>query len=311
MRAEPQPKPPALPAAGAPGLMRPVFAGALSLLAPGAGFLYAGALPLAFLIAALFLAASVLLPLAVVDGVFGAAVPVEKLPGLMRGGLFLLVIGNAIGAAAVAALARDKKPRGYQHLWWVLGFGLLVWVSASVLKDRVVSRHIVGFSYTADTSMRPTLDRGAPVLVVRRNMADRLVVGSLVALKKPPATPGGPALIDDARGVLVTRLMATAGTSVAVDDGHPLLAGTRLLEVPCPEGAAWVTSVACALEQLPGAPHPVTSTLGACTLPVATPDAHQVYVLPDDRNASSCIERAGVRGFDAIDGVVIAMPRSR
>lgn len=208
---------------------RPWLAALLAVLNHGLGHVYAGR-PLAG-------AVLYALSLAIVS-----AVSFALRAGFAFGVLAIVVaLGFWMGQALLAArAARDAPPA--TRRWFSRPLALVAfWVAAAVISSTVASSlraSVVETVYQPSSSMDPTV-RAGDYLVVARGVP-RELGGAIVVHEAPPVSPR--------RDPLLKRIVAVAGDTVELRDGHLVVNGAPVererVPGPCthsmrPEGDAW------------------------------------------------------------------------
>jgi signal peptidase I len=193
---------------------RPGVALALGLLMPGLGHLYCGELRLGLAIWLGVLAVSTALPLFWARWLF-----VPLLPAVVAGVAWLAL--QVVLARDVLRRVRDEgatfRLRPFNHPLTYLAFWLGLGVLPLYVTWEVVTGLYVGSVEVGDLSMFPKLLPGDRLLFDRRTFHDRdPAPGELVVVTWPPLGP------------LVTRVIATAGHTVHLREGHPVVDGEPL-----------------------------------------------------------------------------------
>lgn len=273
---------------------RPWLAALLALLCNGLGHLYAGRIGAAFAIQALWVAGATAFAFAARTGFRAAAAAVAS--------LLALWVAQALVAAR---LARQTPPslhrRGLRVLALLAFYGGST--AISMAQATALKRYIVATFYIPAVSMTPTLAVGDVVVVARSQPIER----GAVVIHSPP---------DDAyaRAPIVKRVVAIAGDTVEVRDGHLILDGVTVPVRPVEEGCWYehaggddVWKRDPCVEFIEGAPGHAYRT--QCTpflacgdvAPVLVPPGH-VFVLGDHRDHSADSRIYGPIAVSAILG---------
>lgn len=266
-------------------------------LTPGLGFLLTGRPLLALLTWAILAAAILVLPLLIIDGVLPIGAEY-----LLSAHYLFFSVGCFVSAIVAGVLAVRDPPRRftpYEGPWLVLGFVVLSFATRHALWSRVLDARVVSYGLVPETSMAPTYDPWSRVSIIKRGFQPhKLAINDIVAVragawKKAAPSSSSPSPSDASAAVTppsypgITRVIATAGNTVVVDDnGAIFVDGFPVVRTPC---SALVphNGLSCTMEKQAtpqgAVERPVTSTSFPRTFTATSVGVGQVFVLPDDR----------------------------
>lgn len=292
----------------------PMIAFAAGVLAPGLGFLLTARPIAAAFTAVLSVALTVVVPVLVVDGVFGS---VDLLPSLLIAITAFVRFGSAGIAALLAFRDAPRAFRPYEHLWWSAGFVLLTFVVSGKVRDAVATDHVAAFDFPLNTALRPAVAEDRMVVVVKRGFeAARVAVNDVVAVRADshsfPRDPALPPEQHARRGF--ARVIALPGSTVEVkEDGAVVVDGFPVIAQPCPatfpaEGHVCVEEKQATTR---GEAHRMTtSTSFARTFAPTAVGPGYVFVLPDDRGRK-LYAPAGLVATGDLEGLVVPARSNR
>jgi Signal peptidase, peptidase S26 len=259
----------------------PFIAFVLGVIAPGLGLAFSGRGLAALLVAVLWIG----------GGVGVASLVMSTEPTLFARAHLLFAAFSHLGSAVASALiARRPSPKkGYEHWWWVFGFGMLTWAANGQVRERVVSKQI-GFALRMfDESMEPGFAVG-DMLVANAQKAPN--PGDVV-LVQGLGLEGAPAL---------ARVIARQGQVVRIDNSRLSLDDTPVPESACRAEEIQAPGLACAAQTVGG----TRFVFGGegCTVPVTSVPAGQLFVAPDARTKEQCARLARLVQKTDVLGVV-------
>lgn len=280
---------------------RPGVALALGLLMPGLGHLYCGELRLGLAIWLGVLAVCATLPLLWARWLF-----VPLLPAIVFG-VAWLALQVVLARDLLRRVRRDGpafRLRPFNHPVTYLAFWLGLGVLPLYVTGEVVTGLFVGSLEVADHSMFPKLLPGDRLLFDRWTFRERdPTPGELVVVTWPPAGP------------LVTRVIATAGHTVQLREGRPVIDGAPLPRTPLDELRVARFGDGAEAERLAGldgfeeqnGPHAYVVTydrLESATddPPPVTLGPAEIFVLGDNRLDALGSRRFGRLPVDAVVG---------
>ena len=275
------------------------FAG--GVLAPGLGFMLTGRLPLAILTGVLSIAIVLLVPLMVVDGVFGT---IDRLPS------YLIVTSAALrfGAAAIAAFLAFRDPprvyRPFEHIWWAAGFVVVSFAVNDGLRTRIAYEQVAEFGFVTDTSLVPTTTPGAMTVIIKRGFdVSRVKVGDLVAIKRQSASWDG-----ELPGFV--RVIALPGSVVEMkNNGNLFVDNFPVIQTDCPASVPHHGYTCTHEKQATKEGSHERNTTATSFSREFTPTSvgkGQIFVLPDDRGRQLKAPAGLVAMGDVLGAVVVA-----
>lgn len=282
----------------------PMVAFAAGVACPGLGLLLTGRFLLAAFVVALWFMMYLVTPILVIDH---APELLPKLPKIVLASNAAIWLGGAILAAGLAFKDGPRVRKGYEHLWWVAGFFLVVFVGFSQLRARLLEPQMV-LRPLYDTSLLPHVKEGTILVVQKRGVdVDRVAVNDVIAVKD-----AGRALSEDVFDYGYARVIATAGAVVEVkEEGSVVVDGFPVITTPC---AATVISSghSCFHEKQATtagtAERDTVATSLSRSFPPTSVGPGQVFVLPDDRGRKLRAP-AGLIATNAIAGRVVVTDR--
>jgi signal peptidase I len=280
---------------------RPGVALALSALMPGLGHLYCGELRLGLAIWLGVLAVATALPLLWARWLF-----VPLLPTLVFAAAWLAL--QAVLARDLLRRVRRDGPafrlRPFNHPLTYLAFWLGLGILPLYVTWEAVTGLFVGSLEVTDRSMFPKLLPGDRLLFDRKMFRDRdPAPGELVVVTWPPVGP------------LVTRVIATAGHTVHLREGRPVIDGEPLPSTPLDELRVARFGEGPEAERLAGldgyeernGPHAYVVTYDRGVAPDGDPPPvtlgpAEIFVLGDNRLEAFAGRRYGRLPVDAVVG---------
>lgn len=258
---------------------RPWVAAFLSLLMPGLGQLYCGAVIRCLALLALASPAAILSLLALVPGVhFGGGLVFSAY------GLDLLVTAFAIFDAFFAARRTrpDYEPKDYNR-WYAYALLYLAVSAGHVFSAFYVRDNLIMPFKVPTASMYPAIWQGDQLFADKRAYLDRdPAVGDIVVFHNP----------EDRRQFFIKRVVAVGGDVVELRDGEVFINGSRLRREEAPSSASRRIGNGGKYfyEFNGGAEYRIYLSAGRnrrlANLPATTVPAHQCFVLGDNRDDS-------------------------
>jgi hypothetical protein len=270
-----------------PRKRHPMIAFAAGVIAPGLGLWITGRAIAGLSVALLSLAITLLLPVLVVDGVFG---DVALLPSIVLAASATVRFGSAAIAAVLAFTDGPRVFRPSEHPWWALGFLLVTFFGSVKLRDEVAFAHVAAVDAPLNTALRPDIAEDQYLVVVKRGFDPAAVaLNELVAVRGgSPSFPRDPAQPEGTRARRgFARVIARAGSVVEVkDDGGVVVDGFPVVAAPCPATVPH-GGLVCTEERQATTTGEARRRTTATSIPRAFPPTSvgpgQVFVLPDDR----------------------------
>jgi signal peptidase I len=265
-----------------------------SLLVPGLGHWYLGALRQGVVIAALYVLAMPALVVLIVALDRGLAPAVW----LVIGFSWLLRVLAAMHAAFVAKRVRSVEASKFYTLGACMGFAALG-VGLGQISSEVVRKHVLERLVVPATSGRPNIDAGDRLVITKLTARDREARrGDLITF----VVPGEMA-------IFVKRVVATEGETVSVAGGVVSVDGVAFATSPCEsiDGLALSPEATCLIERtFEGASYPIQHRGKGDAAPSLVPAGH-VFVLGDNRSESHDSRHFGPVSLDAVTGRVRAI----
>jgi signal peptidase I len=262
-----------------------------SLLVPGLGHWYLGAIRQAVVIAAAYVLAVPALVVLLVALDRGLALAVWTVVGaawLLRG-------LAAMHAAFVAKRVRSVEASKFQSLGAIMGFAVLG-VSLGQISSEVVRKHVLERVVVPASSGRPNIEAGDRLVITKLTARDREARrGDLITF----VVPGDMAII-------VKRVVALEGETVSIEGGVVTVDGVAFATSPCESSDGLVLSpeATCLIERMPeGASHAIQHRGKGNAAPMLVPAGH-VFVLGDNRSESHDSREFGPVSLDAVTGRV-------
>jgi len=283
----------------------PMIAFAAGVFCPGLGLVMTGRAAAGAVAVALWLMVYLVLPVLVIDH---APESLPKLPSLMLAANASVWFGAAILAGGWAWKDGARVRRPYEHVWWLVGWFVIVFVGFSQLRNSVLETQLI-LRPIWDTSLRPSVVEGQLLMVQRRGFdAKDLRINDVVAVK------GAGKIIDPAdpaeRENGYARVIAVAGSVVVVkEDGGVVVDGFPVVTAPCPatvphDGHSCVQEKQATTSGT--AERYTTATSFAQTFTATSVGPGQVFLLPDDRGHQLTAPRGLVSFSDLLGRVIVA-----
>lgn len=258
----------------------PMTALIAGMFCPGLGLVATGRITAGALAVALWLMVYLVLPVLVIDH---APDSLPTLPSLMLAANASVWFGAAILAAGLAWKDGPRVRRSYEHIWWLVGWFVLVFVGFSQLRSKVLETQLK-MAPIWDTSLRPAIVEGQLLIVQRRGFDPRLLkVNDVIAV----ASAGKVINADGEAYDGYARVIAIEGSVVEVkEDGAVIVDGFPIINMPCPASVPH-DGHTCVQEKQATPRGAVerytTATSFARSFPPTSVGPGQVFVLPDDR----------------------------